>query len=348
MPESAPPADKEYWLPDFCSLPVIAAMLVVAQIVILVVLFAPDRQALPGAERILAGSFLAQLIALSCAVCLCLLRAVMPRAARWLGVTLAYAAVVAIAATVSALVFWLDDALAAGLTSPGLSMGRFVVSNCLIVALVAAAAFRYFYIRAQWQRQVGAQAQAQLQELQARIRPHFLFNSMNTIATLIRSRPADAESAVEDLSDLFRASLAAADKLVPLRSELELVRRYLAIEKLRLDDRLALDWRDEEVPDEIEVPAFLLQPLFENAIHHGIQPMVQGGTITVRVVMEPRHVVVEIGNPRPLHPPAHPPGNRMALENVRLRMAHHYGERGALEVRETDGYYSCRVTIPRP
>jgi len=348
MPESAPQADKHYWLPDFCSLPVIGAMLVAAEIVILIVLFAPGERALPTREQLLAGSFLAQLIALSCAVSLCQLRTIMPRAPRWLGVMLAYGAVVAIAAAVSALVYWLDHALATGLTFPSVSLQRFVVSNCLIVALVAAAAFRYFYIRAQWQRQVGAQAQAQLQALQARIQPHFLFNSMNTIATLIRSRPDDAETAVEDLSDLFRAALSAADTMVPLRSEMELVRRYLAIEKLRLGDRLSLDWQGDEVPENLEVPAFLLQPLFENAIHHGIQPMVNGGTIEVRVAVDPAQVAIEIRNPRPSDAPSYPPGNRMALENIRLRMAHHYGERARLEVHPGAGYYSTRVTIPRP
>lgn len=348
MPEADVLKDKDYWLPDFCSLPVIGAMLLVAEIVILVVLIAPDEDAFPRGERLLAGSFLAQLIALTCAVCLCQLRTAMLRAPRWLGVTVAYAAVVTIAVSVSALVYWLDHTLAAGLTHPGQSLRHFAFANGLIVALVAAAAFRYFYIRAQWQRQVGAQALAQLQALQARIRPHFLFNSMNTIATLIRSRPSDAEAAVEDLSDLFRAALSAADSLTALRTEIELVRRYLAIEKLRLGDRLSLDWQGDEPPETLEVPAFLLQPLFENAIHHGIQPLAQGGTITVRIAVDPRQVAIEIGNPCPVDAPRHPGGNRMALENIRLRIAHHYGERGKLEVDAVAGYYSCRVTIPQP
>jgi len=123
---------------------------------------------------------------------------------------------------------------------------------------------------------------ARLEALQARIRPHFLFNSLNSIASLIASDPERAELAVLDLSDLFRASLAKPGSLVAWRDELALARRYLSIEQYRLGARLELDWQVEGVPDDLPIPQLTLQPLLENAILHGIQPRVEGGRVEVR------------------------------------------------------------------
>jgi two-component system sensor histidine kinase AlgZ len=216
-----------------------------------------------------------------------------------------------------------------------------------LAALVTAAAFRYFYVQAQWQRQIRAQARAQVSALQARIRPHFLFNSMNTIASLIRSQPVAAERAVEDLADLFRAALKAGDEPSPLGVEIELVRRYLDIEQLRLGSRLKVEWDIAGLPEDVPIPALLLQPLIENAVHHGIQPLPEGGVVTIVARTEPERVVISIRNPcAPVA--ARGEGNRMALGNIRQRLAYHYGNRAALEMEQGRDYYFCRLSIPRP
>ena len=133
----------------------------------------------------------------------------------------------------------------------------------------------------QWQERVEAASKAQVDALQARIRPHFLFNSMNTIASLIRTRPAEAERTVEDLSDLFRAALGSAETPGTLGEELDLMDHYLRIEKLRLGDRLRVEIEADELPRDLPLPRLLLQPLVENAIYHGVQPLADGGTIRI-------------------------------------------------------------------
>lgn len=343
----APDDARFYWLPDFCSVSTVGTLLVLAELVMLVALYAPDDGNWPGFDRVLAGSFLALWIALVAAVSLCQLRGLLLRLPVPLAVLMAYLVVIAAVALGSALLFWLDHALETRLTIAGQLLQHFVYANALVAALVAAVAFRYFYVQAHWRRQVRAQALSQLQALQARIRPHFLFNSMNTILTLIRSRPADAEHAVEDLSELFRAALATADAVSDLKTDLELVRRYLAIEKLRLGDRLKVEWQLAEIAENVPVPALLLQPLFENAIHHGIQPLGHGGTIAVSMEASWQEVRITIRNPRPLDPPRYTRGNRLALENTRQRLAYYYGERGRLEVEQGAGYYAVTVTLPR-
>lgn len=135
---------------------------------------------------------------------------------------------------------------------------------------------RYFYLQSQWRRQEQAELRARIESLQARIRPHFLFNSLNSIAALVASDPVKAEQAVLDLSDLFRASLARPGTLVAWRDELELSRRYLSIEQYRLGDRLQMDWQVDGVPDDLPIPQLTLQPLLENALVYGIQPRIEG------------------------------------------------------------------------
>jgi two-component system sensor histidine kinase AlgZ len=183
--------------------------------------------------------------------------------------------------------------------------------------------------------------------LQARIRPHFLFNSMNTIASLIRSQPAAAERAVEDLADLFRASLKAGDEPSRLDVEFELARRYLDIEQLRLGSRLKVRWELEQVPDDLPIPALVLQPLIENAVHHGIQPLPEGGVVEISGRGDAQRVTITIRNPRPTEIPRSG-GNRMALDNIRQRLAYQYGNRASLESEQGRDYYLCRLSIPRP
>src|SRR5690606_5465417 len=158
----------------------------------------------------------------------------------------------------------IDTGIGLHLTMPREYQAVFVGGVAALAAIITAAALRYFYVQQQWAEQVQAKADAEVRALQARIRPHFLFNSMNSIASLVRRDPATAERAIEDLSDLFRAALGAGQGPATLDEEIILAERFLAIEKLRLGDRLKVDWqREDDLPLTLSMPRLILQPLVE-------------------------------------------------------------------------------------
>ena len=191
-----------------------------------------------------------------------------------------------------------------------------------------------------------ALAEARLAALQARIRPHFLFNSITAVLGLIRSEPRRAETALEDLADLFRELLREERKLVPLDTELALCRRYLDIETLRLGERLVVEWTVDDAARDAAMPPLILQPLMENAVHHGIEPAPDGGR--VRIVIARRGSVVDIllVNPVVGEGNALRPGNHMALDNVRERLALHFDVEARLDTTIAAGEYRVRITLP--
>jgi two-component system sensor histidine kinase AlgZ len=217
----------------------------------------------------------------------------------------------------------------------------------VIGALISGPILRYFYVQNQWRRNVQAESEARLQALQSRIRPHFLFNSMNTIASLIPAEPQQAENAVENLADLFRASLSDARDRIPLNEELDLCKRYLDIEALRLGERLQQAWHTEDLPGDALVPPLLIQPLLENAIYHGIEPLTDGGMIEINSQLDNKQIAITIRNPLDQHssqPSAR--GNQLAQDNIRERLAGLYGKHGSLQI-ETDGqYYQVTIRFP--
>ncbi|MNN21175.1 Sensor histidine kinase YehU [compost metagenome] len=201
---------------------------------------------------------------------------------------------------------------------------------------------RYFYLQSQWRRQQQAELRARLEALQARIRPHFLFNSLNSIASLIASDPDKAELAVLDLSDLFRASLATPGSLVAWRDELALGRRYLSIEQYRLGERLQLDWQVAGVPDDLPIPQLTLQPLLENAIIHGIQPRIDGGRIEVQASYHDGLFQLCVSNPYDSEPAAVSRGTRQALGNIDARLVALFGPQATLSSERRDGrHFTC-------
>jgi len=225
--------------------------------------------------------------------------------------------------------------------------GSFVVRNLGISVIVSALLLRYFYVSHEWRRHVRAEARSRIDALQARIRPHFLFNSMNTIAALTRSDPPRAEEAVEDLADLFRATLRDSDALLTLKEELELSRIYQRIEMLRIGDRLSVRWDVAALPMRARVPGLTIQPLLENAIYHGIEPLDGGGTVTVSGRVADGRIRISVANPVARETPAtERRGNRLALDNIRDRLRLAYGEAGGLDVVETDTEYRVEVSFP--
>jgi uncharacterized protein YigA (DUF484 family) len=212
-------------------------------------------------------------------------------------------------------------------------------------ALLGAAMLRYFYVLAEWQARLAAVAHARVEALQARIRPHFLFNSMNTVAALVRVDAAAAERTVEDLSELFRAALGQDDTHSgTLGEELQLVDRYLAIEQLRLGERLRVRRELHDLPLEASMPTLLLQPLVENAVRHGIQPLREGGEIVLRGVREGGAVRIEIDNPLAEAPTIG--GSGHGLNNVRQRVAYHFGPRASMEAGPRGTRFIVALRVP--
>jgi two-component system sensor histidine kinase AlgZ len=190
-----------------------------------------------------------------------------------------------------------------------------------------------------------ALTEARLQALQARIRPHFLFNSINAVLSLMRQEPRRAEQALEDLADLFRVLMADNRQLAPIVREIELAKQYLSIEQLRLGDRLLVDWDVARLPADALIPPLVLQPLLENAVYHGIEPRSEPGTISIRIGLEGERMHLVLRNPyRP--DGSHHAGNRMALANIRERLALHFDAEAGIKTVATVDTYEVRIVIP--
>jgi two-component system sensor histidine kinase AlgZ len=223
----------------------------------------------------------------------------------------------------------------------------FLLGNLTIGAIVGAIALRYFYVTHEWRRNVEREARSRVEALQARIRPHFLYNSMNTIAALTRSDPESAEAAVEDLADLFRFNLQETRPEVALSEELEIARTYERIERLRLGARLKIDWRVDDAPSDALVPSLLLQPLVENAIYHGIERLPSGGTVTIEVRATDGRLEFSVSNPRVGEGTgAGRAGNRIALANIRERLALAYSDEASVDMGEAGDAFVVRVRLP--
>jgi two-component system sensor histidine kinase AlgZ len=212
---------------------------------------------------------------------------------------------------------------------------------------VSALALRYFYVAGEWKRSIEMEALARIRALQARIRPHFLFNSMNTIASLTRTNPERAEQAIEDLADLFRASLGDAHIQIPLQDEIEIARTHQRIEQLRLGDRLRVEWDIDGLPQRAQVPCLIVQPLIENAVYHGIEMLPAGGTVHIRGALVQDRIEIEVRNPVVRQQGYRErEGNRMALENIRQRLELAWPGRARVETDLVDAEFRAKLIFP--
>ena len=222
----------------------------------------------------------------------------------------------------------------------------------LLAGMVAATMLAYFALRAG--AFSPALAEARLQALSARIRPHFLFNSLNAVLSLIRADPRRAETALEDLAELYRALMRDHRHLLPLADEIALCRQYLDLEKLRLGERLQVEWEIDDVPNDLNVPPLMLQPLLENAVYHGIEPSGEAGTLRIRFVRSGKELHIELSNPCPSVSAIgsqRQGGEHMALANIRERLMLHYDLEARLETGEVilangSRQYRVRIILP--
>ncbi|MDX1593012.1 MAG: histidine kinase [Gammaproteobacteria bacterium] len=335
--ERQPPASEmpTTFLPDFCGLRIVFAVVVIGEMLALVLSLAPAIDARRWSDLGLVSLYV-QWVALTGTAALCLARGHLARLGDVAAATFAYLLLLAVILGVALAALALVDALGIDPLLPSGWDEGFVWRSLAIGAIAAAVSLRYFYVRHQWQRRVFAESRAHLEALQARIRPHFLFNSLNTVASLTRTRPEVAEATIEDLADLFRSSLADPSEGVPLEVELDLARRYLNIEQLRLGERLNVTWEVDELDSSLAMPALIVQPLLENAVYHGIEPRADGGTLSVRGIREGRDARLVIENPLGGEQGPRLEGNRMALDNIRARLAAFYGRDDLLQT-EVDG-----------
>jgi two-component system, LytTR family, sensor histidine kinase AlgZ len=190
-----------------------------------------------------------------------------------------------------------------------------------------------------------ALAEARLMALTSRIRPHFLFNSLNGILGIIRSDPHRAEKALEELAELFRALMQDPRELVPLSEEIALCRQYIELERLRLGERVRVNWDIEQCPPDALMPPLMLQPLLENAVYHGIEPASEPGAIDIKLLHSGSSIVIVLSNPHDVSN-VRSSGNQMALANIRERLMLFYDAAAHLEAEIRNGRYIVRIVLP--
>jgi two-component system sensor histidine kinase AlgZ len=225
------------------------------------------------------------------------------------------------------------------------------VEGMLIGGLFGVVLQHYFELRTRAISPVLVEAR--LQALQARIRPHFLFNSLNAVLSLIRSEPRRAEATLEDLADLFRVLMRDARDIISLEDEIRLCRQYLSIEKIRLGERLQVQWKTKGINDSVlrraQIPALLLQPLLENAVHYGVELIREPVQIQIHIIRSMDRIEIIIRNPTvrlDSNDSAANDGNHMALQNIRERLALLYDVEAQLTTMETPGFFEVRLRFP--
>lgn len=283
-------------------------------------------------------SITVQWIILLSAAALCQLRRVLPRLTLKQGWLLSFCSIELIGIVVVTVGYLF--------VSPGqVSVGG-VVQASLAIAIIAAMVLRYFQLLQVVIDQNQAEISSRMDALQARIKPHFLFNSLNTIAELIASRPEAAETAVENLSSLFRANLKETSSFCSLKTELDLVKGYLELEQWRLGDRLCVEWRESIHDSQWPVPVLCLQPLVENAVVHGVASRTDGGKIIISALQTPRVTTLTVENSIGLGAGSHK-GHGVGLDNVQRRLRVLYGSEARCLVEKTGSHYKVTVNLPK-
>ena len=317
-------------LPDFRNLGVMARVLMAVNLLALAVAIAGETDWRRALDAFVLSTALIEPPLL---VSLLLLHAAAPllrRMSYWVESALVLALALALAAATHAALGAVER----------ISLGRTLLFAAAATVLVLA------YLTLHLRAHSPALAEARLQALQARIRPHFLFNSLNAVLALIRGDPRRAERTLEDLADLFRALMSDGRSLVRLADEISLIERYAAIEQLRLGERLRMAWDLDQAPVDAMLPPLILQPLLENAVYHGVEPGTGIGDVLVRIERRGERVHVLIENPSHEGGAGARAGNHMALDNIRERLMLFFDADASLETRVSDGRYRVEIDMP--
>lgn len=334
------------YLPDFCAAATLFIIVLVAELIAIALTLAsygPDHQFLIELSK---TSFLILWIALLGTALMCQLKGYLESAGQTRAFVISFV-VLEIICLIVAEVAWQLTRIYGESVIIDDTHATFIIRTFTISSIVIALAMRYLYISSEWRRSIVLEAQARISALQALIRPHFLFNTMNTIASLTRTDPARAEEAVEDLSDLLRANLGGSANRSSLKQELETAAIYQRIEKLRLGDRLAVRWDIGELPMRARIPSLTIQPLLENAIYHGIELLPDGGEVGVSGRQDNDHLEITISNPVAVGEKRGIGGNKMAMSNIRQRFELAYGGKGSVVINDQSDQFSVTLRFPR-
>jgi two-component system sensor histidine kinase AlgZ len=337
--------ENQAYLPDFCAAGTVFIIVLVAELIaIMLTLAGHDTPGMFMIELAKTSLFVLWLGLLG-AVIMCVFRDQLESAGKTQAFVISFVVLLILCFALAEIAYQITRIFGESAIINDTHAG-FLKRTVGVSAIIIALSMRYLYISSEWRRSIVLEAQARISALQALIRPHFLFNSMNTIASLTHDQPDLAEQAIENLSDLFRASLAA-EASISLQQELELTRSYIALEALRLGDRLEINWQLPTQEPSLNLPALTLQPLVENAIYHGIEPLSKGGSIDI--LIEPGESSIEISISNPVVPKQQErqrEGNRMALENIRERLDLSFSGAAAMELKESETRYTVKLMIP--
>lgn len=341
---SPKPTQANFFLPELCQAEALLGLVLLAELLVLVLVLAePINQGFDWSRLALTSLFVQWVVLLTAAL-LCVLRP-------WLAHLKAVSASLITCLIVMLLTFlcsWATQYFNTeylGIYLHSESLGLFYLRNLLISLIMSAIVLRFFYLQSESKRQQQAQLQARLEALQARIQPHFLFNTLNSIASLVAIDADKAELAILDLSDLLRASLANHNGLSTWQQEVSLGQQYLSIENHRFGERMQLDWQIENVPPQLPIPHLTLQPLLENAVLHGIQPSVAGGTISVQASYQHNTLQLKVSNPIPEQGSPHK-GMRLALDNIQARLVSHFGPTAKLITIREGTVFIAHISYP--
>ncbi len=321
-------------LPDFCNLGVMLRILILANIMGLAAALVRSARLSDMLSEVQQVSLIMQPALLISLITLCLFKKPLQRLSyTWgIGVVLGVAlcSVTAVHQLIASRIFLVE-----GLGQ----LNRY----WLLTLLMSGALLTYFNMRSRILS--PAIGEARLQALQARIRPHFLFNSINAVMSLVRSEPQRAERALQDMADLFRVLMRENRELVNLEDEVNLCWQYLELESLRLGDRLKIAWHIDKMPKDAMVPPLILQPILENAVYHGIEPGSGTGEISVNIFHSRDQVQLAIKNPY-LQEGSHHAGNKMAMQNIRERLSLHFDAEARLKCEVQGDFYLVQISMP--
>ncbi|MBW8053892.1 MAG: sensor histidine kinase [Nitrospira sp.] len=345
----SPAVESGQILPDFCRGWIIFNVIVMAEMLAIVITLVVPRYIVSPylLQNLLLISLYVQWVALSGTAVLCVTRRYLNKLPKLQAIGMAYVLLLGATWLVTECTIWM-----LWLTGEISSLRPEWYSHLHIVtitisAFVYALLLRYFVAKHELKQATLSEERTRTQAMLSRIRPHFVFGSMNIIASLIRSDPVKAESAIEDMADLFRMMLNQEETLVPVKNEIDVAKKYLTIERLRLDERLRIDWDIGKFPRKAVMPVLTLQPLLENAIRHGIEPIPAGGTITVRLSEQGDKIYIKIMNPIPrVRAKRTEDSHSMSLDDIRLRFRNHYGDAAKLEFGEEGDQFIVTVVLP--
>lgn len=336
-------ADTGY-LPNFCDINFILRLLVITELMAIVLSLHNSPLNADLLDKLSLTSLFMLWIALTSAAVLCMLGNLLNRMSDLAVSVISYLLVLLITLGFSLITTYLASEFNLTQFYSADWDNQFILRNLAISSIVCAVLLRYFFVQHHWKQNQISEARTRLKALEARIRPHFLFNSMNTIASLVHEDPDTAETTIVNLAELFRVSLKENSEH-KLSDEIKLVRAYLAIEQLRLGNRLRPEWALEKFEKDIQMPALCIQPLVENAIYHGVEPLPEGGVIKIRIYKHNKRLIISVSNPSQ-NQKSHHKGNQMAQNNIRQRLALAFGSSARFTIDEGPPLYTVTLDVP--